>query len=142
MDAQALQFSSSIFMTPLAMKFACTVLFGLLNTTLPSPSNSPNSTGGGGSRGTIRTTLLSTFGGGRKLFLLTFMTRSTFAYSCTFADSRDQKALPGCATNRAANSRWNISIATRKRGRWERSRNTSGEEIWYGVLEMQTSKYG
>lgn len=31
---------------------------------------------------------------------------------------------------------------TRGNGRWERRRKIRGEEIWYGVFEMQTSKYG
>lgn len=33
-------------------------------------------------------------------------------------------------------------MATRKMGRWERRRKMRGEDIWYGVFEMQTSKYG
>ena len=60
----------------------------------------------------------------------------------TLADSRDHKLVPGLAISRRANSRWNMRIATRNRGRCERSLKTRGLEIWYGVFDMQTSKYG
>lgn len=137
------------------------VLFGRENMIRLRPSNSSNLTGGGGSMGTRRMTEDSTCGGGRKSFRETLMMLSTFAYSwvveseceCksrnqgfgfrltwTLADNRDHRAVPGRATRRSANSRWNMRIATRKSGLWDKRRNTSGEEIWYGVLEMHTSK--
>lgn len=70
------------------------------------------------------------------------MTVSTFAYNWTLADRRDQSGVFGRATRRSANSRWNMRMAVRQRGRWERRRKTRGEDIWYGVFEMQASKYG
>lgn len=129
-EHQVLQLLSSISNTPLAKKHAFVVLFLRENRILFNPSNSSNFTGGGGSMGTIRTTELSTCGGGRKLFLPTFMMWSTLAYSWTFADNRDHREDPGVATRRRANSRWNMRIATRKRGRCERSLKTRGEDIW------------
>ena len=53
-----------------------------------SPSHSRKLMGGGGFLGSILTTLDSTFGGGRKLFLPTFMRWSTRARSCVLMDSR------------------------------------------------------
>jgi len=60
---------------------------------------------------------------------------STLAYSWTFALRRDQNSVPGVAVRRSANSRWNIRIATRKIGRWERSLKTRGDEICSLVRE-------
>uniref|UniRef100_A0A182NSG7 Protein FAM114A2 n=1 Tax=Anopheles dirus TaxID=7168 RepID=A0A182NSG7_9DIPT len=61
--------------------------------------------GGGGLRGSMRTTLDSTFGGGLKLFLPTFMSMSTRASSCVLMLSRQYNLSPGFATKRWANSR-------------------------------------
>jgi hypothetical protein len=61
-------------------------------------------TGGGGFLNSILTTLLSTFGGGRKLFLPTFMSWSTLANNCVFTDNREYNFSPGRAVNRKANS--------------------------------------
>jgi len=78
-EYQVLQLLSSISNTPFAKKEAFVVLFLRENNILFNPSNSSNFTGGGGSMGTIRTTELSTCGGGRKLFFPTFMMWSTLA---------------------------------------------------------------
>jgi len=98
--------------------------------------------GGGGLRGSIFTTLDSTFGGGRKLFLLTFMTCVTLASSCVLTDNLQYSSSPGLATRRRANSLWNMSSADLKIGRCSSSLKTMGEEIWYGKLATHTSKYG
>lgn len=134
-EHQVFQFASSILNTPFAAKPPRTPLFRLENKIRFIPSNSSNRTSGGGSSGTIRTTLDSTCGGGRKLPLETFMTWSTLAYSCTLALRRDQNSVPGAAVRRRANSRWNIRIATRKSGRWESSLKTRGDEIYSPVRE-------
>lgn len=128
--SQLFQLASNISNTPLAPNPARTILFLLLKSTLPSPSNSSNRTGGGGFLGVILTTELSTFGAGRKLDLPTFRICSTFAKSWTLAERRDQSSEPGVAQRRRANSRWNIRTHVRGRGRVERSLNTSGEEIF------------
>jgi len=96
--------------------------------------------GGGGLRGSIFTTLDSTLGGGRKLFLLTFITCVTLASSCVFTDSLQYSSSPGLATRRRANSLWNMSSADLKMGRCSSSLKTMGEEIWYGKLATHTSK--
>lgn len=62
--------------------------------------------------------------------LPTFIICSTLAYNCTFAANLHHIPLPGEALRRSANSRWNMSTAVRIMGRWERSLNTRGEEIW------------
>ncbi len=56
-------------------KIAPRVLFFLPKQTRISPSHSLKLTGGGGFLGSMRTTLLSTLGGGLKLFFPTCMTR-------------------------------------------------------------------
>lgn len=82
-------------------------------------------------------------GVGRKLSLSTYMIWSTFAYNCTLADNRDQRALDGCATRGRANSRWSIRIATRNKGRCDSNRKMSSKDIWLGyILDIQTSEYG
>jgi hypothetical protein len=70
-----------------------------------------NDIGGGGENGTIRTTDDSTFGGGLKLFLPTFMMCVTLASTCVLIDSRQYNFSPGFAINRIANSRCTISTA-------------------------------
>src|SRR5258706_13978802 len=139
-EHQVFQFSSSIPSTPFAAKPARTHLFLRENKTRFMPSNSSKRTSGGGPRGTMRTTLDSTCGGGRKLPREPFITWSTCAYSCTFALSRDQNSLPGVAVSRSANSRWNMRIATRKSGRCESSLKTSGDEICTLVCELYLSR--
>lgn len=57
--------------TVFCLKIAPNVLFFLLNTILVKPSHSLKLMAGGGFRGSIRTTLDSTFGGGLKLFFPT-----------------------------------------------------------------------
>ena len=74
--------------------------------------------------------------------MMSFFDKIAGMLTWTLADSRDHKLVPGLATSRRANSRWNMRIATRNRGRCERSLKTRGLEIWYGVFDMQTSKYG
>ena len=83
----------------------------------------------GGCLGSILTTLLSTFGGGLKLFLPTLRRWLTLARSCVFTVSLQYKDSLGLATSLMANSRWNIRMAARNRGRWLRSLKVSGEEI-------------
>ena len=68
-------------------------------------------------RACVWSACVRTFGGGRKEFLLTLIKWSTFASSCVFKLRRQNKGVPLLATNRIANSRWNISTAQRKRGR-------------------------
>lgn len=59
----------------LELKQALSVRFLRMKAIRSKPSHSSKSTGGGGFRGSMRTTLDSTFGGGRKLFLPTCMQR-------------------------------------------------------------------
>lgn len=87
-------------------------------------------------------TLDSTLGGGRKLFLPTFMRMSTRDSSWVFTDKRQYSLSPGLATSRWANSLWNIRTAHLKNGRWSRSLKTNGEDILYGKLATHTSKKG
>ena len=63
--------TSSMASVELWWKMAPKVLFFLPKQTRMSPSHSLKLTAGGGLRGSIRTTLLSTLGGGLKLFLPT-----------------------------------------------------------------------
>lgn len=66
-------------MTPLASKkLARIVLLRREKTIRVRPSNSSKGIAGGGLSGVIRTTLDSTWGGGRKEFRDTFMMWSTF----------------------------------------------------------------
>lgn len=58
------------------------------------------------------------------------------------ADSRQYSGSPGLASSLAANSFWNMMTAARKNGLWARSLKTRGEDIWYGMLATQMSKYG
>mmetsp|Transcript_3469 Transcript_3469/g.5469 ORF Transcript_3469/g.5469 Transcript_3469/m.5469 type:complete len:219 (-) Transcript_3469:309-965(-) len=93
-------------------------------------------------RGSMRTTLLSTLGGGRKLFLPTLRRCVVRASSCVLTDRRQYRGSPAGTHNRMANSRWNMSVAARNCGRCASSLKMSGEEIWYGTFAMHTSKYG
>jgi hypothetical protein len=130
------RFCSSIFITPFAWKLPRSVLLGREKMMRFMPSNSSNLTGGGGSIGTRRITDDSTCGGGLKSLRDTLMMLSTFAYSYihassgkiqasrttskqtwTLADNLDQRGVEGFAVSRRANSRWNMRIATRNRGR-------------------------
>mmetsp|Transcript_8529 Transcript_8529/g.21938 ORF Transcript_8529/g.21938 Transcript_8529/m.21938 type:complete len:330 (+) Transcript_8529:1336-2325(+) len=124
------------------LKLAASVLFFRTNANRTSPSHSWKLIGGGGFFGTMRTTDDSTLGGGRKLFLPTFITWSTRANSWVLTDSRQYSVSPGLAMSRWANSRWNMRTAHRKKGRCSSSLNTKGDEIWYGMLATQTSKKG
>lgn len=83
----------------------------------------------------------------------TFMICATCAHICTFTLSRQYNESPGLATRRNANSLWNINIQVLGNGLHWSNLNTKGDEIyintlfpeldtWYGVLEIQTSKYG
>mmetsp|Transcript_19615 Transcript_19615/g.39760 ORF Transcript_19615/g.39760 Transcript_19615/m.39760 type:complete len:328 (-) Transcript_19615:95-1078(-) len=135
-------FSSSILIVVLTMRTALMVLFLRLNSSLTIPSHSAKSTGGGGFLGSIRTTRLSTLGGGRKLFLPTFISWSTFARSCVFTERRQYSASPGLAVSRSANSSWNIITAHRNDGLCASSLNTRGDEIWYGTFATHRSKNG
>ena len=73
-------FSSSSLSTGLCRKMAASVLFLRLKQRRTIPSHSTKLIGGGGLRGSSRTTDESTFGGGRKEFLDTFMMWSTWAW--------------------------------------------------------------
>mmetsp|Transcript_8303 Transcript_8303/g.24482 ORF Transcript_8303/g.24482 Transcript_8303/m.24482 type:complete len:253 (+) Transcript_8303:215-973(+) len=107
-----------------------------------SPSHSRKSTSMGGSRGTMRTTMESTSGGGLKLPRATLHTHETLTKSLVFSASRPYWDSPTSAMSRSANSFWNMSTAQRKDERCARRRNTKGEEIWYGKFAVQTSKIG
>jgi hypothetical protein len=65
--------------TPLAWKHERTVLFRRVKTMRARPSNSSKRIAGGGLMGQMRTTLLSTCGGGRNELRETFITWSTLA---------------------------------------------------------------
>jgi hypothetical protein len=75
-------FSSSSLRTGLCRKMAASVLFLRLKQRRTIPSHSTKLIGGGGLRGSSRTTDESTFGGGRKEFLDTFMMWSTWVWRC------------------------------------------------------------
>mmetsp|Transcript_14383 Transcript_14383/g.44895 ORF Transcript_14383/g.44895 Transcript_14383/m.44895 type:complete len:209 (-) Transcript_14383:105-731(-) len=105
------------------------------------PSHSTKLTCGFGCRGSIRTTLESTFGGGRKELRETFIRWSTRASSCVLTERRQYSSSPGLAQRRIANSRCTISTAHRNGGP-ESSLKTSGDEIWYGMFATITSKKG
>jgi hypothetical protein len=68
-------------------KMALSVLFFLPKHTRTIPSHSRKLIGGGGFRGSIRTTLESTLGGGRKLFFPTLSKCWTRDNSCVLTDS-------------------------------------------------------
>jgi len=108
---KTLKFSCSIATTCLILKIAPSVLFLRIKHSLTSPSHSVKFMGGGGYLGSILTTLDSTLGGGLKLFLDTLIRWSTLASNYTLTDSLQYISLPGLATRRIANSRWNISTA-------------------------------
>lgn len=74
--------------------------------------------------------LFSTLGGGLKLFLPTFMRWATLARSCVLTVRRQYNLSPGLATNRWANSCWNMRMAHLKIGRWRSSLKTNGDDIW------------
>ena len=86
--------------------------------------------------------LLSTLGGGLKLFFPTLMRWSTLDNSCTFTLNRQYRSDPGLAINLWANYFWNISTAHLNIGFWDSSLKTKGELIWYGMLATQMSKNG
>ena len=69
--------------TYLFLKIAPSCLFFLIKQILIRPSHSKKFISGRGFLGSILTTLLSTFGGGRKLFFDTFMRCSTFESNWT-----------------------------------------------------------
>ncbi|EWG42894.1 hypothetical protein FVEG_15507 [Fusarium verticillioides 7600] len=93
-------------------------------------------------RGSSLTTTDSTSGGGEKLFLPTLAIRATLEVNCVLTERREYKESPGRAHNRSPNSRWTIRMLTRGgRGR-EMSLEMMMDEIWYGVLLMQTSNGG
>ena len=73
-------FSSSSLSTGLCRKMAPSVLFLRLKQRRTRPSHSTKLIGGGGLSGSRRTTDESTFGGGRKEFLDTFMMWSTWVW--------------------------------------------------------------
>mmetsp|Transcript_22401 Transcript_22401/g.60094 ORF Transcript_22401/g.60094 Transcript_22401/m.60094 type:complete len:201 (-) Transcript_22401:341-943(-) len=125
-----LRFSSSSLISALDRKMAPRVLFFRLKQRRTSPSHSMKLTGGGGFFGSMRTTLESTLGGGRKEFLETFMRWSTLARSWVLIDNRQYISSPGLAHSRCANSRCTMRIAQRKRLGCDRSLKTSGDEIW------------
>mmetsp|Transcript_32631 Transcript_32631/g.80430 ORF Transcript_32631/g.80430 Transcript_32631/m.80430 type:complete len:215 (-) Transcript_32631:354-998(-) len=129
-------------MTVLVRKIPPSVLFLRPKHSRTRPSHSLKLTGTPGCRGSMRTTLLSTLGGGRKLFLPTLSRCVVRASSCVFTDRRQYSGSPAGTHSRMANSRWNMSVAARNMGRCARSLKMSGEEIWYGTLAMHTSKYG
>ena len=68
----SLQFFSIMSKTPVVLKPALSVLFFRTKQIRVNPSHSLKLIGGGGFRGSIRTTDDSTFGGGRKLFFPTY----------------------------------------------------------------------
>mmetsp|Transcript_13375 Transcript_13375/g.46294 ORF Transcript_13375/g.46294 Transcript_13375/m.46294 type:complete len:216 (+) Transcript_13375:89-736(+) len=110
------QFSCSISTTVFVRKMPLSVLFLRPKQSLTRPSHSLKFTGGGGLRGSMRTTELSTFGGGRKQFLPTFSRWLTRESSCVLTLSRQYIGSPGGATSRMANSRWYMMMAARKKG--------------------------
>ena len=118
--------------TVFCLKIAPSVLFFLVKHNLNNPSHSMKLIGGGGLNGLTFTTEDSTFGGGLKLFFPTFITCVTFDSNAQFADNLQYRGSPGFAAIRSANSRWNISTAVRKSGRWLSSLNVSGDEICGG----------
>jgi hypothetical protein len=117
MEQAVLKLSASMVSTGVLRKIAPNVLFLRVKHSRSSPSHSTKLMGGGGTRGSMRTTLLSTLGGGRKLFFDTFITCEQRASSCELADSRQYSSSVGRATRRMANSRCTISMAHRKKGR-------------------------
>ena len=118
------------------------VLFFLKKHRRTRPSHSVKLIGGGGYLGSILTTLLSTLGGGLKLFLDTLMRWSTRANSYTLTLNLQYILEPGLARSLCANSLWNIKTAHLNIGLCCRSLKTNGEEIWYGVFAIQMSKKG
>lgn len=66
----------------------------------------------------------------------------TRAHIWTLTDRREYSLSPGLANSRMANSCWNMRMQVRGGDGSERSLKTSGELIWYGVLEMQTLRRG
>ena len=76
-----LKFSCNILNTFFILKIALNVLFFLKKQSLMRPSHSVKLIGGGGYLGSSRITLLSTLGGGLKLFLDTLIKWSTRAKS-------------------------------------------------------------
>ena len=128
--------------TFLCLNAAFKVLFFLIKHILSKPSHYKKSISGNGFLGSILTILLSTFGGGLKLFFPTFIKWSTLDNSWTFTLNLQYSSEPGLAVNLWANSFWNIKIAHLNIGFWDKSLNTRGELIWYGMFATQTSKNG
>lgn len=85
--------------------------------------------GGGGFFGSILTILLSTFGGGLKLFFPIFIKCSTFESNYTFTDNLQYKSLSFLATNLNANSLWNIRTALLNNGLCDNNLKTMAEDI-------------
>ncbi len=61
----------------------------------PAVARTTKFTLGAGLSGSMRTTRLSTLGGGRKLFFPTFISWSTRDSSCVLTDSRQYSSSPG-----------------------------------------------
>jgi len=114
----------------LSLSLSLTCLFFRPKQCRTMPSHSIKLIGGGGFRGSIRTILDSTIGGGRKLHFFTRKSKRHRARSCAFTARRQYIELEGEAHTRRANSSWNISTAARKKGRCASSLNVSGDEIW------------
>src|SRR3989338_3488877 len=106
------------------------------------PSHSTKLMSGGGTLGSMDTTDESTLGGGRKLLRDTLIRCRTRASSCVLTDRRQYSSSPGRASSRSANSRWNMSTHVRGAGRIDKSRNTSGDEIAYGMFATHRSNGG
>ena len=88
------QLTSSIASVELWWKIAPRVLFFLPKHTRMRPSHSLKLTGGGGFLGSMRTTLLSTLGGGLKLFLPTCMAGHTYHREIQQASECTDRSIP------------------------------------------------
>src|ERR1700722_19100892 len=67
---------------------------------------------------------------------------SIFAHIGELTLNREYSLSPGFANSRMANSRWNMRIHVLGLGLVASNLKVRGLEIWYGVFDMQTSKYG
>jgi len=93
------QLTSSIASVELWWKIAPRVLFFLPKHTRMRPSHSLKLTGGGGFLGSMRTTLLSTLGGGLKLFLPTCMAGHTYHREIQQASECTDRSIPAATAN-------------------------------------------
>ena len=93
------QLTSSIASVELWWKIAPRVLFFLPKQTRMRPSHSLKLTGGGGFLGSMRTTLLSTLGGGLKLFLPTCMAGHTYHQEIQQASECTDRSIPAATAN-------------------------------------------